>query len=269
MDQIIFLMRRLHLPALLRILGLGKPVSRFNSWNLHRVRAAIASRYLRGCGLEIGALHFPLRLPKNAQVLYLDRASQAENIRRYTDVNPTRIVRTDIIANGFKLTCLAPSSLDFIIANHVLEHTDNALEALRAWACRLRPGGHLFITLPIAEKCYDRGRSLTPLAHFIDDQRLALAENHEELTTRNLEHYREWVCISERHLDTQPLPEAAARKRWEALATQKAEIHFHTFSPTSLAQLLEYFCTHTCPEFHVMEQRVSGGEVIALLGRST
>lgn len=38
-----------------------------------RRREAIASRYLMGEGIEIGALHMPLRVPVTARVKYLDR----------------------------------------------------------------------------------------------------------------------------------------------------------------------------------------------------
>jgi hypothetical protein len=269
MDIAIALARKLGLPSLLRRAGLGKVVGTLNTWNLHRIRAKVAHRHLRGVGLEIGALHFPLRLPPNAQAIYLDRASREDNIRRYTDVNQAHIVRTDVIANGFDLACFGSETLDFIVANHVLEHTDDTLGSLAVWADRIRPKGHLFVTLPIANKCFDHGRPLTSLEHLIDDQHLAMRGEVQGLANRNLEHYRDWVCISEVNISGRTLPDGEAERRWRSLAEQKAEIHFHAFSPESLAGLMKHFCTHIRHDFRLVELRESGGEVIALLQRTT
>ena len=210
-----------------------------------------------------------MQLPPKAKAIYLDRASREDNIRRYTDVNQAHIVRTDVISNGFDLACFGSKTLDFIIANHVLEHTDDALGALAAWGNRIRAGGHLFITLPIADKCCDRGRPLTSLEHLIEDQRLKQDAKLRELADRNLEHYREWVCISEVNLNGCTITEVENERRWRSLAAREAEIHFHAFSPQSLADLMKYFCTNVCPDFRLVEIRQSGGEVISLLQRST
>lgn len=268
MDIVIWIARKFRLPSLLRSLGLSRLVGTLNTWNLHRIRSKVAHCHLHGFGLEIGALHFPLKLPPGAKVIYLDRASREDNIRRYTDVNQMHIVHTDIIANGFDVACFGPETFDFIIANHVLEHTDDALGALTAWAARIRPGGHLFITLPIADKCFDRGRPPTPLEHLIDDHRLKQNAEFQALADRNLKHYQDWVCISEANINGLTSPEAENEQRWRSLAQQKAEIHFHTFSKQSLAGLMNHFCTKVCPSFDLVELRDSGGEVISLLQRS-
>ena len=41
-------------------------------------RSVIAKRFLKGEGIEIGALHHPLKLPTNASVKYVDRLSNSE-----------------------------------------------------------------------------------------------------------------------------------------------------------------------------------------------
>jgi len=268
MDTLIRFARQLNLPGLMRAMGFGKLVGILNTWNLHRVRAAVAKPYLKGLGLEIGALHFPLRLPAGANAIYLDRASRDDNIRRYTDVKPDAIVKTDIIADGFHLQCIKPSSLNFLVANHVLEHTANVLAALRDWAALIGPSGYLFITVPIAEKCFDRGRPITTLDHFIEDLRLAKDGDAEQFAARTLAHYKDWVLISENNLGHAPLSDAQAQNRWKALADQKTEIHFHTFSSGSFWELMQYFCTTVDTDFRLVELRESGGEIIALLGRA-
>ena len=268
MDKLISLARRLKLPSLIRAFGLEKLLASLNTWNIRRVRAAVAKPYLKGLGLEIGALHFPLRLPLGAEAIYLDRASRNDNIRKYTDVDPNAIVKTDIVADGFNLKCVKAASLDFLVANHVLEHTVNALAALRDWAEVIRVGGYIFVTIPIAEKCFDRGRSITPLTHFIEDFHLAETGDPEAFTAHTLEHYKEWVSISENNSGHLPLSDAQAQNRWNVLAEQKTEIHFHTFSPRSFLELMQYFCNTFNTDFRLVDLRESGGEVIALLGRT-
>lgn len=268
MDKLIQLARRLQIPARLRALGFGSLVTKLNAWNLRRIRAGVASRHLKGLGLEIGALHFALPLPPGARAIYLDRASRDDNIRRYTDVNPKDIVRTDIVSDGFRLACIAPESLDFLVANHVLEHTSNTLGALNIWAGKIRPGGCLFITIPLAAMCFDRGRPITSLEHFTEDQRLVDSGDQTGFRNRNRDHYRDWVCISERNLESPQLDPSAVEARIEGLAKELVEIHFHTFSFESFRELLEYFCKRQRPDFRLAETKLSGGEVIALLKRA-
>src|SRR5207249_5036937 len=49
-------------------------------------REAIARRYLRGTGIEIGALHNPLRLPRGVDVRYVDRMTVPELRRHYPEL---------------------------------------------------------------------------------------------------------------------------------------------------------------------------------------
>src|ERR1700691_4362460 len=86
-------------------------------------REDLARRYLRGDGIEIGAMHKPLRVPSRASVRYVDMMTREELLARY---EPTKhfpagwVVETDVVDDGQSLRTFADDSVDFIVANHML-----------------------------------------------------------------------------------------------------------------------------------------------------
>jgi hypothetical protein len=164
---------------------------------LTETRRYLSLRYLPSSarGLEIGALHCPLSLPPNTKALYIDR--DLPDVLRKLSADPgDAIVHTDIITDGFRLSCIAPESQDFIIANHVLEHTTDTLGTLNNWLGVLRPGGILFVAVPRGERCFDHGRTITSADHFLEDFRLCAIGAHEAMRERNLLHVEEHLAIS-------------------------------------------------------------------------
>jgi SAM-dependent methyltransferase len=239
-----------------------------------RVRERLAASYLKGEGLEIGALHFPLKTPEGVVVRYVDIAGREENIRRFPELDPSRIVNTDHIENGFELATIPASSQDFIIANHVLEHAGNPLKVLLNWGRVLKPEGVLLVTVPVAARCFDRGRRETTLEHFMEDFRVEGAGDARLYRERNREHFQEWLQVSEPNLarsrgDATPQMDGSSlEKRVEEMSgTDDVEIHFHTFSEKSYKRLLEHFAAHVAGNFQLMDIRLSrgGAEVAAVL----
>lgn len=232
-------------------------------------RAAMARSYLSGEGIEIGAMHFPLPPHRKMKVKYVDNTSLEDNLLRFPELHDMSLVRPDYIEDGFTLASLADASQDFVIANHVLEHAPNPLLVLSNWARVLRPGGAMLLSVPIAETCFDRGRLETSLEHMKADYQAG----SQQLGQRNLEHYLEWLAISEPAIlamnNSQPKVESIAerRARAEKICQANAEIHFHTFSVASFRSLLEYFASSLDGRFQVAETRDAGGEVIAVISR--
>ncbi len=258
----------LGIPRLLRGLGFGPLVGWVNARRLAHARGRIAARHLSGRGLEIGALHLPLPLPREARVFYLDLRSRTDNLRLHPEFSASSIVATNIVGDGARLACIAPRSLDFLVANHMLEHVSDALGALELWAASLRPGGHLFVTVPIGGMCFDRGRPITSLTHIIEDHRLLLAGNLQEFRTRNREHYREFVTISETNLGSSVASAEDVAARVDSLAAGDAEIHFHTFSAESFEDLLRYFCQERRHAVQIVDYCPQREELIAVLRHS-
>jgi SAM-dependent methyltransferase len=242
-----------------------------------KVRERLAAKYLHGTGLEIGALHFPQKVPRGVVVKYVDYASREENISKFPELNASDVVITDHIENGFELASFPDGSQDFIIANHVLEHADNPIRVLLNWGRLLRPEGVLLVTVPVAERCFDKGRGETTLDHLVEDHRLVEAGEGGRFREQNRGHYVEILRISEpsdiRNKGGR-VPEVSEedfqRRLAEMLAADRVDIHFHTFSIESYRKFMEYFVTGITREFRLMDvcRSRGGAEVVAILKKN-
>jgi hypothetical protein len=67
------------------------------------LHATLASEYLRGNGLEIGALHNPLPVPPHVQLRYVDRMSVADLRAQSPELQGQRLVEPDVIDDGERL----------------------------------------------------------------------------------------------------------------------------------------------------------------------
>ena len=221
-------------------------------------RKKMALRYLRGAGIEIGALQHPLELAPGVIVRYLDTVSREENIRRYPHLDPSRIVVTDLMDDGFAPTSLPPASQEFIIANHLLEHAPNPLQVLLNWNRLLKRGGILFLTLPDGSRNFDRGRRITPLEHLVEDFELVKSGDLEQFARNNREHYREFVEISIPNLNRmrgrRPMtPERQREYLEELVAQQSTDPHFHVFNRESMIVLCRHLTAVLAPELALKE----------------
>jgi len=236
-------------------------------------REALAIKYLNGNGIEVGAMHNPLRVPTGVSVQYVDYVSREANLERFTEINGSQVVVPDFIEDGFSLPSFQASSVDFLIANHVLEHTDNVIKTLLRWAEVLRPQGILFLSVPLAERCFDRGRPVTSIEHFIGDYDLERSGRTELFRENTKEHYSEWLSISLPAVVAQQGKKLGTKNREdltkspEELLADNVEIHFHTFSMTSYTELLAHFCAQFRPDFNVLDVVENGVEVIGILQR--
>lgn len=208
-------------------------------------RDDLSRRYLKGSGLEIGAMHFPLKVEADVCVKYVDVNSRQENIARHPEIDGTKVVKTDFVEDGFKLASFADNSVDFVIANHVLEHSSNPLGTVQNWSRVLKNNGILFVSVPNHLKCFDKGRTLTLLDHIVKDYDAAQI-NPESLRCRNREHYREWIEISLPNArstnNSIHVPKSHEKDAWiDAMLETGDEIHFHTFSYSLFRSMLTYY----------------------------
>ena len=124
-------------------------------------RCFLANRYLEGRGLEIGALHHPLPVPRSVQVRYVDRLSVADLRSHYPELASLPLVPLDLIDDGETLTMVPDGSQDFVIANHFLEHCEDPIKTLGTFFRVLRPGGILYLAVPEKHHTFDRDRPVT------------------------------------------------------------------------------------------------------------
>ena len=181
-------------------------------------RTLLAQEYLRGEGLEIGALGKPLEIPARARVRYVDRMSIDDLRRQYPELADQTLVAVDIIDDGEILNTIPDGSQDFIVANHFLEHCENPLGALRCHAAKLKPGGILFYAVPDKRYSFDKKRPLTSFEHLQADDR-------EGPGTSRQAHFHEWVrlVMDEREEERQ-------RQAVDELLRINYSIHFHVWN---------------------------------------
>lgn len=191
------------------------------------IREDVALRFLRGDGVEIGALDFPLRLPHGVRVRYVDYLD-ATGLREAHDRTLCQgrpLVVPDVVDDGARLASFADGSLDFVVANHMLEHVEDPIAAFEHQLRVLRPGGVLYMTLPDARQSFDAPRERTTPEHLLRDHR-------EGPQVSRREHYEECARLIEGH-NGQVLT-----RRVEEMEAECLRPHFHVWEPITFAGFL-------------------------------
>jgi SAM-dependent methyltransferase len=192
--------------------------------NWAATRDDLAFRYLHGDGLEIGALYRPQRVPGDARVRFVDHGGVEELRRVYPDHD--WVQEPDVVDEAERLDKFGDESLDFVIANHVLEHVEDPVAALTAFIRVLRPGGIVFRTLPDPRYSFDGRRERTTVAHVLRDHR-------EGPETSRREHYEEWAHIVEGLVDPGDI-----ERRTAEFAGEGTRNHFHVWELGTFIELL-------------------------------
>ena len=104
-------------------------------------RAQLAAEFLRGGGVEIGALHQPMPVPPGAGVTYVDRMTVEDLRAHYPELAELPLTPVDVVDDGERLETFADESIDFLVANHFLEHCENPIGTIETHLRKLRPGG--------------------------------------------------------------------------------------------------------------------------------
>lgn len=217
-------------------------------------RRRLARRYLHGDGLEIGALHRPLRLPPDATVRYVDRVDLAALRGQYPELAGEKLVEVDVIDDGEKLESQPDASADFIIANHFIEHTEDPLGTIESHLRVLRPGGILYMAVPDRRRTFDSLREPTPLEHVVRDHEQGPAGSRRG-------HQEEWARLVER------VPPEQVQARADALERADYSIHYHVWDPAGFTQLLEHARDRRELPFAVESLTSNEHEFVAILRR--
>lgn len=184
-------------------------------------------RYFHGRGVEIGALWRRFPLPRSARVWYIDRLRAAELEEHYPELKGN-ILEADLLADATELP-LAPGSVDFVIASHVLEHLQFPLEALRAWYNVLAPGGVLLLRVPDKRYTFDQSRERTPLTHLLSEQ-----EDPKLFEPR--EHYADWVAnVGGLRTGTPEFEQTL-----DDLLRRNYSIHFHVWIDDDVREMVDF-----------------------------
>jgi len=190
-------------------------------------RRAVAAAFLRGDGIEIGALHHPLVVPRAARVTYVDRMNVAELRRQYPELANEPLVETQIVDDGETLATIGEATQDFVIANHFIEHCENPLLTVRNLLRVLKGGGIVFMAVPDKRFTFDVDRPGTTLDHILRD----FSEGPE---WSKRQHYEEWTRLVNKRTDT-----SEVNAEVQHLIDMKYSIHFHVWSATELLELVQ------------------------------
>jgi SAM-dependent methyltransferase len=190
-------------------------------------RKDIALRFLRGDGIEIGALDFPLRLPRGVRARYVDHldADGLRAVHTQTLSEGRPLIRVDVVDDGARLATFTDGSLDFVVANHVLEHIEDPISALENHLRVLRPGGVLYLALPDARMSFDSERPRTTVEHLLQDHRIGPQVSRRE-------HYEECARFIEGHQGD------GIARRADEMEAEGLCPHFHVWEPVTFASLL-------------------------------
>jgi len=187
------------------------------------------ARWIRGSGIEIGALHNPLHVPKGTTVRYVDRAPTEQLRVQYPELGS--IVPVSILGDAENLSSLHDDEVDFVIANHLVEHLEDPIRGLTELFRVIRPGGILYMAVPDPRATFDRRRPPTSIDHIHTEYREGTAETREQ-------HFRDWVELAETGINDHPRSAADANARIEQLIEMDYSIHFHVFRPDTFIELL-------------------------------
>ncbi len=181
--------------------------------------------WLHGQGIEIGALHHPLEIAPSLQVTYVDRLPESSLREHYPELDGQHFAPVSVIGSAENLSAFADKSLDFVIANHLLEHLEDPVRAFREFERVLTSNGVLYLALPDMRMIFDRERAPTTVEHLLDEHRNGPDRNRYN-------HFLDWAT----HVDHKEGGEAVAHAR--ALMDKDYSIHFHCWNPEGF---LEFF----------------------------
>ena len=213
------------------------------------VRRRIAKQYLHGSGLELGGLHAPLET-SGVVVKYVDRMPENELRQHYPELADLPLVPVDIVDDGEKLSTLPDASQDFIIANHMMEHTENPLGTIRNHIAKLRPHGILYYAVPDKRYSFDLHRPLTDFSHLVCD-------DSDQGDASRFSHYLEWMTL----VENRPEPVAPATRQMNS----RYSIHFHVWTANSWLEFLVAARAYLNNKFEIWHFERNDTEIISIL----
>ena len=219
-------------------------------------RKRIAARYLTGRGIEIGALDAPTPLPPGAAVRYVDFRAVDELHGQYPELDAQSFVPVDVVDDGERLGKFEDASIEFLIANHMLEHCENPLGTLRHHLRKLAPGGWLFYAMPDMRCCFDSERPRTAFDHLVADDADGGRASRDA-------HFLEWAKLVNKIGD-----DDAARENARQNMANGYSIHYHVWDGNSWLDFLCRAREYLDRGFEIRHFELSGPEMISVLRRS-
>ena len=148
--------------------------------------------------------------------------------------------RVDFLADAVTLP-LPDATLDYLCSSHVLEHLPNPLVALHEWHRVLRPGGSLYLVVPDKRYTFDLPRAVTPVRHFLRDFLHGVSPAATAAHVDEFVYHTDWARLRPHSAPPDRVQEQAAAKAHylaQLARSEPLDVHYHTFTPSSLKDLL-------------------------------
>ena len=219
-------------------------------------RCFFSYKYLKGMGIEIGALNHPLPISPEANVKYVDRLPVEKLKKQYRELATETLVEVDLIDDGETLSNIANSSQDFVIANHFLEHCQDPIGTLKNLLRVLRTEGILYLAIPDKRFCFDLDRTVTSIDHLILDHEQGPAWS-------KYQHFEEWIKLVEKVTDPEEI-----NRQVNALIKRDYSIHFHVWTPPDFLDFLLTIKQKFHLPFIIKATFENHGELITILEKN-
>jgi SAM-dependent methyltransferase len=165
-------------------------------------------------GVEIGALHLPLKLYHNSRALYVDN-KPVDELRHYYPELGDKPFYLDIVDDGEHLKKFRDASLDFVVANHFLEHCEDPIRTIENFTRVLKDDGIIFMAVPDKRFTFDCDRPVTSLEHLLRD--------HIDPSVSRESHFKEF----EKYVQRGPVDRGYS-------------IHYHVWTIKELKEFTDY-----------------------------
>lgn len=235
------------------------PIFNLSDLNWGRVRSSsmdmreVVASNLFGTGLEFGAGASPFPVPIDCNILYADVFPFNElssDSHLYPGQDLHSLIRPDYVTDIKTLSGIADNSLDFIVACHVIEHTNNPLAALDSCYRALKPGGSLILVVPDMTRTFDSGRKLTTLDHLLEDY-----TNPSD--ARDLLHYKEFYEKSFSIPPGEDFDQFILHKHKES-----SDIHYHVWTYESFSEMINWHLDKNMWHIEFSHPTLAGSENI-------
>jgi predicted SAM-dependent methyltransferase len=219
-------------------------------------RDGLARRFLRGSGLEIGALQKKLTLPAGCKALYVDRMPLKELFHHYPEMRGMNIQAPDLIDDGETLAKVAGETQDFVIANHFLEHCQDPIRTIENLLRVLRTDGILFMAIPDKHYTFDSARPATSYSVLKQARQSGVRAHIDEL-------YREWIR------DVERVPEESVPEKAQQRMAEQYSIHFNVWTLESLMNFLLQAKADFILPFSILATVSADNEVILVMQKTS
>src|SRR5260221_9116742 len=215
-------------------------------------REKLSNKFIRGSGIEIGALHTPLKVFHNAKVTYVDHLDTNGLRQHYPELAQFHFVPVGIVDDGENLKRVKSNSQAFVIANHFVEHCENPISMLKNHLRVLKKSGIIFCAIPDKRFTFDSVRPLTTITHLERDY-----EKGPQASRKG--HYEEWKKL----INTEG--GGLTNKSVQQLMEDHYSIHFHTWTMESFINMLEVVKKKYSLSFKVIESLANINEFIIIM----